>query len=242
MKNLISISALFALSLALTAGNTFEGNLTLTTSKNGTAGAKTVLAVKNDLVAIEPGSNPQMVLNVQTGDFSTVINQGGQKIVAKFNIGVLNTLQEMPAFFGTFSDFLGNKSATSEVKATEETKTIGGYKCKKFIIKDETSVSEIWAAQDFPFSLAALMDLMQVTGSANSALKASFPLQANVKNTKTDEVTGFTVIVEKKQLDEKLFSMPNDLIEMDMTHLVQQMMQTNDPAQIKKVLDSLIPR
>lgn len=201
-----------------------------------------MLAVKNDLVAISPGQGPQMVLNVSTGDFRTVVNQGGQKIVAKLNVGVLSTLNDMPSFLGPFSDYLGKKEGESEVKATEEVKSISGYKCRKYIVKDSETISTVWAAEDFPFSLASLMDLLKVTGSTNTSLKASFPLQASIKNTASSDVSGFKVEVEKKTLDDTLFKMPADLLEMDMTGLVQQMIQTNDPAQVKKVLDSLIGR
>ncbi len=240
MRTSFLFSTLFSLTIATFAGNTFEGNLTLTSDKNGTATGKTVLAVKNNLIAIAPGSGPQMVLNVNTGDFHTVVNQGGQKIVAKLNIGVLNSLDTLPSFMGSFSDYLGKKEGESEVKATDEVKTISGYQCRKYIVKDAQSVSTVWAAENFPFSLAPLMDLLKVSGSANSALKASFPMQASVKSNGTSEVSGFKVEVEKKTLDDSLFKMPADLLEMDMTGLVQQMIQTNDPAQVKKVLDSLI--
>ena len=222
-------------------GNTFEGNLTLTSEKNGSTGNKTLLAVKNDMVAISPGSGPQMVLNVKTGDFQTVIDQGGQKIVAKLNVEVLSSLPEMPSFLGPFSDYLGKKETESEVEVTDEIKNLSGYKCRKYIIKDDETVSTVWAAEEFPFSLSTLMDLLKVSGSSNSALKASFPLQASVKNKQTNEVSGFKVEVERKPLDEKIFTMPADLLEMDMTALIQQMLQTNEPAQIKNVLDSLIP-
>lgn len=224
------------------AGNTFEGNLTLTSDKNGTATGKTVLAVKNDLVAIAPGEGPQMVLNVNTGEFRTVVNQGGQKLVAKLNVGVLSSLNDMPSFLGSFSNYLGKKVGESEVKATEEVKTISGYKCRKYIVKDADATSTVWAAENFPFSLATLMDLLKVTGSGNTALKASFPMQASTKSAGSSDVSGFKVEVEKKTLDDNLFKMPADLLEMDMTALVQQMIQTNDPAQVKKVLDSLIGR
>ncbi len=241
-KALILLSALLGVLNSFAEGNTFEGNLTLTSDKNGTVAGKNVLAVKNDLVAIDPGVGQQMVLNVKTGDFFTVVNQGGQKMVAKLNVSVLSNLSEMPSFLGPFSNHLGGKSDESEVKATDEVKTISGYKCKKYIVKDAETVSTIWAAQDFPFSLAPLMDLLKATGSTNPALKASFPMQASVKSTKTNDVTGFSVAVEKKALDDKLFTLPADLLVMDMTPLVQQMLQTNDPAQITKVLNSLIPK
>jgi len=226
----------------LYAGNTFEGNLTLTSEKNGIAGSKTVLAVKNDLVAIDPGKGPQAVLNVSTGDFFTVVDQGGQKIVAKMNVGVLSDLPELPAFLNPFSNYLGKENPGSEVTSTEEVKIINGYKCRKYVIKDEEATTTLWAAQDFPFSLAALMDLLKVNGSMNAALESSFPMKAIIKNNKTSEVSGFNVTVEKKTIDEKLFALPADLLVMDMTPLIRQMLQTNDPAQIKKVLDNLMPR
>lgn len=226
----------------LSAGNTFEGNLILTSDKNGTATDKTVFAIKNDLVAIEPGKGPQTVLNVSTGDFFTIINQGGKDIVAKLNVEVLNSLSELPAFLGPLSGYIGVKAGESEVKATDEYKTISGYKCRKYIVKDSSMVSTIWAAKDFPFSLGSLMDMLKIAGGSNPWFRASLPLQGSIKNIKTNEVSGFSISVEKKPLDDKLFVMPKDLFTVDMTPLVQQMMQTNDPAQIKRVLDSLIPR
>src|ERR1041385_2654319 len=103
MKNVFYLFAALLFSLyAFGGNNTFEGNLILTSYKNDTAAGKTILAVRNDLVAIDPGANKKMVLNVNTGDFFTVLNQGGQNMVAKLNVGVLSSLKEMPAFLGPF--------------------------------------------------------------------------------------------------------------------------------------------
>ncbi|HXH19022.1 MAG TPA: DUF4412 domain-containing protein [Chitinophagales bacterium] len=221
-------------------GNTFEGNLTVTSDTNGTVSGRTVLAVKNDLVAIEPGNGHQMVLNVKTGDFFTVVNQGGQKMTAKMNVSVLSGLRELPAFLEPFSSYLGSRSDASEVKATDEKKTISGYLCTKYIVKDKETVTTVWATRDIPFSLTSLMDVLNITGSANPALKASLPLQGSVKYISTSKTAGFSVSVEKKSLDARLFELPDELPVLDMTPLIQQMLQNNDPAQVKKVLDGII--
>lgn len=228
---------------AFTGNNTFEGNLTITSDKNGTNPTTMLLAVKNDQLAINPGSGPQMVLNVKTGDFFSVITQGTQKMVMKMNVGVLSSLKDMPSFLGPFSNYIGATSkAKAEVKSTEETKTINGYKCRKYTVKDETSLSTVWVTQDLPFNVSSLLDILKLSDGIDATMKSSFPMEGSIKDNKTSEVSNFKVSVEKKTVDEKAFTFPEEMPVLDMTPLVKQMMETNDPAQIKSMLDRIVPR
>jgi len=225
---------------AFTGNNTFEGNLTLTSGKSG-AQSKTLLAVKNEQVAINPGLGPQMVMNVQTGDFFSVVTQGGQKMAMKMNVGVLSSLKEKPAFLGDFSNYLGAAAKESQVTATQETKTISGFKCRKYVLKDEASTSTVWMTQDLPFSITSLLDLLKLSGGMDAAMRSAFPLEGSIKNNKTSEVSNFSVSVEKKTVDEKLFALP-EMPVLDMTPLVKQMIETNDPAKIKSMFDQFLPK
>ena len=241
----VSAILLFASILTAIAGNNaFEGNLTLTSGKSGAEGSSMLLAVKNDMIAINPSAGQQMVLNVKTGDFFSVVNQGNnQKMVMKMNVSVLSSLKEMPAFLGPFSNYLGaTGKGNAETVATDETKTINGYKCRKYIIKDAAGVSTVWVTQDIPFSITPLLDMLKLSEGMNATMKASFPLEGSIKDSKTSEVSNFKVAVEKKTIDEKLFTLPEGMPVLDMTPLVKQMMETNDPAQIKTMLDRLIPK
>ncbi|MDZ4844838.1 MAG: DUF4412 domain-containing protein [Chitinophagales bacterium] len=241
------VSAIFLVAVFLKtfAGtNTFEGNLTITSGKSGAVGSSVSLAVKNDQIAINPGTTQQMVLNVKSGDFFSVVNQGAnQKMVAKMNLSVLSGMPEMPAFLGPFSDYLGAGSKSqAQVTATDETKTINGFKCRKYVIKEEASTATVWLTQDIPFSITPLLEMLKLTEGMDATMKASFPLEGSIIDNKTSEVSNFKVSVEKKTVDEKLFILPEGMPVLDMTPLVKQMMETNDPAQIKTMIDRLMPK
>lgn len=244
MRKPILLLALAFHAIAVFAGNnTFEGNLTITSGKAGTPGSSVSLAVKNDQVAINPGAGDQMVLNVKSGDFYSVINQGNnQKMLAKINVSALSGLPEMPAFLGPFSNYLGagNKSQ-AQVTATDETKVINGFKCRKYVIKETASTATVWLTQDIPFSVTPLLEMLKLTDGMDATMKASFPLEGSIKDNKTGEISTFKVVVEKKAVDEKLFALP-EMPVLDMTPLVKQMVETNDPAQIKNMLDRLLPK
>lgn len=243
MRNTLHLLLFFVSTFTAYAGNTFEGKLTITSGKAGTPGSSVSLAVKNDQIAISPDAGQQMVLNVQSGDFFSVVNQGAnQKMVAKMNVSVLSGLPEMPSFLGPFSNYLGAGSKSqAQVTSTDETKTIGGYKCRKFVIKEATSTATVWLTQDIPFSITPLLEMLKLTDGMDAAMKASFPLEGSIKDDKTGEISNFKVAVEKKPVDEKLFALP-EMPVLDMTPLVKQMIETNDPAQIKNMLDRLIPQ
>ncbi len=241
---ILTFSALFYIP-SVFAGNTFEGNMIITTENGGKAAGKMTLAVKNDLIAINPGSGPQSILNVSTGDFLTVINQGGQKMVMKMNIALLGDLGELPSFMGPFAGYIGKtgkEAGTSEVEVANETKVVNGFKCKKYTIKDKDAITTIWATQDVPFSLANLFDLLKAPNGQHQGLKSSFPVQASVKDLKTNEVSNYDIKVEKKSLEANLFEVPKEYMVMDMTPLIQQMFQSGDPAQIKSILDQFLPK
>ncbi len=236
-----SFGILFLSIVTALAGNTFVGNITFSSTKNGAESGKVTLAVKNDLVAFTAGAGQQMVLNIGTGDFQSVMNQGNQKTLVKMNLSVFSGFMDLPAFFGPFSSYLKTgKSEGTSIEATAETKTINGYKCKKWIVKDKESVTTLWVTQDIPFSLVPLMDVLKSAEGIDPALKNSFPIQGTTKNTATNETTSFNVAVEKKAIEDKVFEFPADLLVMDMTPLIKQMLQNSDPAQVKAMLDKLM--
>ena len=84
--------------------------------------------------------------------------------------------------------------------------------------------------------------MLKLTDGMDATMKVSFPLEGSIKDNKTSEVSTFKVAVEKKTVDEKLFTLPEGMPVLDMTPLVKQMMDTNDPAQIKSMLDRLMPK
>lgn len=244
MRLLFTAIFAFAAAASFASTNTFEGNLTLTSTKNGTESGKVTLAVKNDQVAIEPGGSQPMVLNVKTGDFQSIVKQGDQKMIIKLNVSVLSQLKDMPGFLETFSNYLGaTNNAKGEVKMTEEVKTISGFKATKYTVKDETSTGTLWLTKDIQFSVAPLLEMMKLSSTGlNTSLKDSFPLEGTTKDNKTGETTGFKVVAEKKLVDNNLFTFPPEMAQLDMTPLVKQMIEKNDPAQIKALFDQFLPK
>jgi hypothetical protein len=75
-----------------------------------------------------------------------------------------------------------------------------------------------------------------------ATMKSSFPMEGTVKDNETGETSSFKVVAEKKLLEDKLFTFPANLPELDMTPIVQEMIQTNDPAEIKEMFNQFMPK
>lgn len=108
-----------------------------------------------------------------------------------------------------------------EIMETGETKIIDGYKCKKVVVKSETSNAEVWYTTEVPLNFAELSNSMgmamtqprpgiapnEMTRQPNIPVELKgFPMLIISNNMKTGEVTTMTFKnVKKGQVDEKKF-------------------------------------
>src|SRR5690606_38075207 len=103
---------------------------------------------------------PKMVLDLGTGHFYAVVDQGQQKMVMKLDVKVLQGIGGLATVLG--SGYSSVLNADNKVQATSETKTINGYKAKKFTFKNAESQGEVWATDEIPFNFSSLLDLMNL--------------------------------------------------------------------------------
>ncbi|GIV34924.1 MAG: hypothetical protein KatS3mg031_2459 [Chitinophagales bacterium] len=241
MKKLSVLSLTLFIATASFAGNSFTGNITISTTKNGADTGKLTMVVKNDQMAFAGPEGQPLLLNISNGDLKTIIRQGNQQTIVKLNLGIFSSLGNLPSFLGPFGSYWGNANdSDTKVHATSETQTINGYSCKKYLIKNKKEETTLWVTNDVPLSLEPLMNMLVKTEYLDKELKGAFPMQATTKNLTTGEVNAFQVSVEKKPVEDKLFEFPAGLMEMDMTPLIEQMLQNSTPEQVRSMLDQMM--
>jgi hypothetical protein len=154
----------------------------------------------------------------------------GQKMAIKLNINSLKAA-------GGISSLLGSKSNASGkqpvVKATTEKKVINGYNCTKYLVTDEDNTSELWVTKDITLNLSSLF------GTDAPELADGAVIKGNNKNTKTGETFSFDVKPTAQKVDDATFKIPAGYQQMDMTQVIDQMMKTQKPEDVQKMLQGM---
>ncbi len=240
------LSILIALTFAATAWaggeNTFEGNIVLTTI-SGSKGTpnKVNLTVKGNNVLIDATASskgaPILLVNSSTGDVHVLSEKDSQKIAVRFNTKSLQPLGGIGAIINTFGLDVDGK-AKGTVTETDETKKIAGYNCKKYLVKDGEYESEFWITQELGMSLPALLGNV----APQNNLPQGMILEGKGKKTNGEGAFAFKVEPTKATVDSKLFAVPSTYKVMDITMLIDQMLKSGSPEEVKKMLDKMIPR
>lgn len=242
-----ALSILFAclVSLGVWAGgndNTFEGNLLLTTTHEGkTTPSKLKLTVKGDNVLIDATATqkdaPLMMVNSKTGDVHILTDKDGQKVAIKLNTRVLNSVGGLGAISNTYGLDVDGK-AKGTVTETNETKTISGYKCRKYLVKDDEYESEFWITEELGLSLPSLLGNV----SPENNLPKGMILEGKGKKIKGDGTFSFKVEPTAQTVDATLFTIPKEYRVMDITFLIEQMLNSSTPEEVKKMLNQMVPK
>lgn len=232
----------FALSLtAQNNDNTFEGNILITSTNAKGAPNKVKLTVKGDKVLIDAKATskdaPVLLLNSKTGDVHILSEKDSQKIAVRLNTRSLEPLGGIGAIINTFGLDVDGK-AKGTVTETTETKKIAGYNCKKYLVKDEEYESEFWITEELGMSLPSLLGNV----SPQNKLPEGMILEGKGKKKNGEGAFAFKVEPEKVTVDSKLFVIPTGFKVMDITILIDQMLKSSSPEEVKKMLDKMIPK
>lgn len=159
----------------------------------------------------EEGEAGAMVLD--TKNYDALILMPAQKMYMTYNY---------KSQLGGVRDTMNKAMEKGNVKMTDETKDINGYKCEKWTFKDDDGTSgEAWMTKGisnfFFFSNPLGGNNDQPEWQKKLTNEGYFPMMVTTKNADGEVESSMEVTsIEKKSLDESLFTPPDDYKKMDM--------------------------
>jgi hypothetical protein len=206
----LSLAALAA-PVALHAQTKFEGTVTM---RMGAAekGIDMVYSVKGDRLRTDMNTNGMAMYFIREGDKNDIV-MPAQKMYMEQSISAsMAAVQRMQGRSGT-------PVKTPSIERTGKKETIAGYECEHIIMTGDDGQLDVCLAQGLG-TFAAAGNPLGGRGAAASDPTAmlgkgpaGFPL-------KMQKVGGETMLlvtkIEKKPLDESLFSVPSEYKKMDM--------------------------
>lgn len=223
----------------------FEGNLTINYTVTGKQAktSKLLMTVKENKIALDPSIDPEMktapkiILNTTTGEINILSDKDGQKVAIKFNAESLKSLGGLSNLVPTYG--MDANDASAKVVATDEHKTISGYKCRKYTLESDGNKSEMWVATGIGFNLSTL--LAGTNEQMNGLLGSGMVLEASGKDLKSGETYTMNVTVDKKDIGAADVRPSGDYMVMDITQMIETMIKQNNPDAVKSMLKQAIP-
>lgn len=229
------------------ADNDFEGEFHMTNERVTKDGKKVIdkitFQVKGNKLALSTGkAGEKAILNVATGDIHMLQKQGNSFSAIKLNVDVINQIGGLASFTGNSYGY-ANDESNATFKPTGQTKTIDGYTCKQYKVTDGADKGEVWMASDFPYDFTALIKLFNIEKSwGDNPTKNVMPLEGITTDAATGVTSTFKIAVEKKDVDDTLFEIPANVQVVDMTMMLQNMLQNSDPESVKKMMEQFMPK
>jgi hypothetical protein len=253
MKNITAPILLFASLLCLSSyinAQTFEGVLNIKSSYKENAKDTTPsvnnykLMVKGTKAMIDHKGFGKMILNTSANEMHVIVGEGSQPAIWKVNLSTINQLGGLLMLMkaATGQDVMTITPQT-KLTATSATPTIGGFKCTKYTTSDAAHSGSVWIANDFPGDLSGIWAALNVMPALKSAgISKGMIMKADSKSTKTGESNTMTIIPKKQAVEDKIFELPLGGQIMDITPLLTQMMQSQKPEDVQKMLMQMIPK
>jgi len=207
--SLLALAALFLFSPKHYSQSTFEGKVVIEATDNG----KT-----NELNYYAKGDLARMDISSARGNANIIFDKKNKKML------MVMPAMKMYMEFPLDKDFGGDngkheKSKQDFVK-TGETKTINGYKCEKWIIKEGDKTSDAWMTKDlggFMFFQSPMGGHEKQKWQEDIEKSGYFPMLVVEKDSDGNETGRFEVkSVEKKSLDDSFFAVPVGYSQMKM--------------------------
>ena len=211
--SLLAFAILFFLSPKNFSQSTFEGKVVIETTDNGET---------NTLNYYSKGDMARFDVNSARGEANVIFDKKNKKML--MIMPSMKMYMEFPLDMELGGDYLkGNdsdkKSNTDFVK-TGETKTINGYKCDKWVIKEDDKTSEAWMTKDlggFIFFQSPMGKSEKQKWQEDIENSGYFPMLVIEKDSDGNETGRFEVkSVEKKSLDDSFFAVPAGYNQMKM--------------------------
>jgi hypothetical protein len=191
---------------------TFEGKVVIETTNDGET---------NTLNYYSKGEMARFDVNSARGEANIIFDKEHKKMLMV--MPTMKMYMEFPLDMELGEDNGNNtgdeKSNTDFVK-TSETKTINGYKCEKWVIKDDGKTSEAWMTKDlggFIFFQSPMGKQAKQKWQEDIENSGYFPMLVVEKDSDGKETGRFEVkSVEKKSLDDSFFAVPAGYNQMKM--------------------------
>lgn len=246
----IMMIAAIILSLSAAFSQPFEGTLYIkTTYKQNThdtlpAINEFKMVVKGDKALIDHKGFGKMILNTAVNEVHIVVSQGTQPVVWKVN---LNTLNQLGGLLLLMKAATGRDVMTitprTQLTPTHTTSVISGYKCTKYTTTDNDHTGSLWVTNDFPHDLSGIWNALNITPVMKSAgITKGMILKATSKSLKTGESNTLLITPKMQKTDESLFELPAASQIIDITPLLTQMMQNQNPEDVQKMLLQMMPQ
>ena len=209
--SLLALVTLFFFSPKDFSQSTFEGKVVIETTNDGQTHTLNYYA-KGDMARFD--------VNSERGNANIIFDKKNKKMLM-----VMPTMK-MYMEFPMDMDLGDNESNATEDKSksdfvkTSETKTINGYKCEKWVIKEGDKTSEAWMTKDlggFVFFQSPMGHHQKQKWQEDIENSGYFPMLVVEKDSDGNETGRFEVkSVEKKSLDDSFFAVPAGYNQMKM--------------------------
>ena len=209
--SLLALVTLFFFSPKDFSQSTFEGKVVIETTNDGQTHTLNYYA-KGDMARFD--------VNSERGNANIIFDKKNKKMLM-----VMPTMK-MYMEFPMDMDLGDNESNATEDKSksdfvkTSETKTINGYKCEKWVIKEGDKTSEAWMTKDlggFVFFQSPMGHHQKQKWQEDIENSGYFPMLVVEKDSDGNETGKFEVkSVEKKSLDDSFFTVPEGYSQMKM--------------------------
>ena len=210
--SLVALAVLFFFSPKNFSQTTFEGKVVIETTNNGET---------NTLNYYSKGDMARFDINSARGEANVIFDKKNKKMLMVMPAMKMYMEFPMNMDFGVDNGNNANdeKSNTDFVK-TSDTKTINGYKCEKWVIKDGNNISEAWMTKDlggFIFFQSPMGKHSKQKWQEDIENSGYFPMLVVEKDSDGNETGRFEVkSIEKKSLDDSFFTVPNGYSQMKM--------------------------
>jgi hypothetical protein len=207
---LLSIAALVG--LAATAQAQFEGTVTMRMSA-GRGPNEMTYSVKHDKIRMDIASPMGAMYIIRAGEKSEVVIPAQHMYIE----------QATPIDATMMPNRAGNAAPSVDIKFTGRKEIIAGYECEHAIISGQDGEYDVCLAKGLG-SFMAPSNPMARGGDNAPAAGALKKLGGNIFPLKVQKVGGDVVLevtkLEKKSLDDSVFSVPSDFKKMDLSGLM----------------------
>ena len=192
----------------------FEGKVVIETTNDGET---------NTLNYFSKGDMARFDVNSERGEANVIFDRKNKKMLMV--MPSMKMYMEFPMNMNLGMDYKGKGNDAGEKSGkdfmkTGETKTINGYKCDQWIIKDDDNTSEAWMTKElgsFVFFQSPMGGKEKPKWQEDIENSGYFPMLVIEKDSDGNETSRFEVkSVEKKSLDDSFFAVPAGYSQMKM--------------------------
>ncbi len=244
MTNRIALLILFVVSaFSIATAQNFEGIVTMTSDKE--EGLNATFHLKDHLVLMAMNTKEKnhpplkMIFDKETGDMTTLTEDGGKKMAIVMNPNNSPFMQGMQNQIEETED---EEDHNMVINVTNETKKKGKYLLTKVTASSDEGSSILWVAKDLKLTWLDLFPTFANVPETQKHLETQklmgidgFIMEMYVTDKKGDTME-ILADVEEKSLDSSLFEIGADTQVMDMRNIMQFIQEAQgDPEKLKQL-------